>query len=217
MASPRPLKSDHIGGRATACFQKEPGALKFNPQPSLLTGTSASTLGMGCERDRDRGGRPGGPWLNQLREEKGTQERGKAGRTEGGYHEGRKEMPGRSRATEISQLADPRCLTSSKCPSQVTPSDSVCPLAAPGLACDSASLAPPDWPSPGRPRPTVHSADHLASWVLILGQCPFYHVTLAGLRALPQAQTMPAPTGGAHTSTQHHSSGLQPSSLQGEH
>lgn len=127
--------------------------------------------GMGCEsdRDRDKGGRPGRPWLNWLREEKGTRERGKAGRTDGRYHEGRgrrrrEKMPGRSRAVGISQLADPRCLTSSKGPSQVTSCDSVHPSAATGLACDSTILPPPDRPSPGGTGPAVHSAHRLASW-----------------------------------------------------
>lgn len=107
-------------------------------------------------------------------------------------------MPGRSRAIGVSQLADPRGLSSSKGPSQVTSSDSVCPSAATGLACNSAGLPPPDGPSPGGPRPAVHSAHRLASCVLILGLCPFHQVTPAGLRP-PQAQTLPTPMEGGPT------------------
>lgn len=186
MASPRPLKSEHIGGQATVCFQKEPGALKFDPQTSLLMGTSATTLGMGCERhrDRDKGGRPRGPWLNQLRGEKGTQERGRTGRTERGTMRGRRclgeaELQG-SHTWQIPD-ASPAANVLLRSP-PVTLPDPWLPLAWRVIA--PASLHPTGLSQAG-PRPAVHSADHLASWVLILGQCPFHQVTPAGLRALP--------------------------------
>lgn len=97
-------------------------------------------------------------------------------------------MPGRSRAVGISQLADPRCLTSSKGPSQVTSCDSVGPSAATGLACDSAGLPPP---SPGGTGPAVHSAHRLASWTYFRPvSLPPGHPSWP--KSPPQAQTMPA-------------------------
>ena len=105
--------------------------------------------GVVCERDRDKGGRDRSLWLNYRGGEKGAQEMG--GRLGGqmGYtvreegEGGGRRCLGKSRAIGISQLVDPRCLPSSKGPSQVPSSDPIGLSAATGLVCESPCLPPP--------------------------------------------------------------------------
>lgn len=137
------------------------------------------------DRERDRDRREGGKTLVEMLEgaQRGGKREGRLGeqkgdeKTEGA--EGRGRGLGKSRAMGVSQPADPSCLMGDQGPSQVTSSDSVSPLAATGLACDSTCLPR----QAGASRATGHPAHHVVSCILTSGQCPSDRVTPAGLRA----------------------------------